>query len=54
MTKVLQALGDISKTDPTAFVSVRSSEFSPFIEQDEPEIIFGLPQEKKCVHDISI
>lgn len=47
LQKILSALGDISKADPTAFVSVRCSEFAPFIEQDEPDMIFGLPQEKE-------
>jgi hypothetical protein len=35
---ILDALGDISKADPTAFVSVRCTEFAPFIEQDEKDL----------------
>jgi hypothetical protein len=38
LQQILSALGDITKEDPTAFVSVRCSEFAPFIEQDEDDL----------------
>lgn len=44
--KILACLQDISKEDPTAFVSVRCSEFDPVLEQDEPKMIWGLKDEK--------
>ncbi len=47
LQKILSALADITSEDPTAFVSVRCSEFAPWVDQKEPEMIFGLPQEKE-------
>ena len=38
LQEILSLLGDISKKDPTAFVSVRCSEFAPSIEQDEKDL----------------
>lgn len=35
---ILSALGDITKEDPTAFVSVRCSEFAKFPEMDEADL----------------
>ena len=38
LQEILSLLGDISKKDPTAFVSVRCSEFADTIEQDEKDL----------------